>query len=152
MKEISFFLWNYKRNTDFEGNDFFLSGQAKFHISLLGELALCSRKVNPPEYSPYPSIKIEIEATISGMGVIAWTPSIASGRQAARWWNHTRDPSHTNETRSHVYGQACIAHGTGTEIRYQDPSALPWSKMATATTGKDVYTAIIPRQWWLDLV
>ena len=33
-------------------------------------------------------------------------------------------------------------HGTGTEIRYQDPSALPWSKMATATTGKDVYTAI----------
>ena len=43
-------------------------------------------------------------------------------------------------------------HGTGTEIRYQDPSALPWSKMATATTGKDVYTAIIPRQWWLDLV
>ena len=43
-------------------------------------------------------------------------------------------------------------HGTGTEIRYQDPSALPWSKMATATTGKDVYTAIIPAQWWLDLV
>ena len=43
-------------------------------------------------------------------------------------------------------------HGTGTEIRYQDPSALPWSKMATATTGKDVYTEIIPRQWWLDLV
>ena len=43
-------------------------------------------------------------------------------------------------------------HGTGTEIRYQDPSALPWSKMATATTGKDVYTAIIPGQWWLDLV
>ena len=33
-------------------------------------------------------------------------------------------------------------HGTGTEIRYQDPSALPRSKMATATTGKDVYTAI----------
>ena len=33
-------------------------------------------------------------------------------------------------------------HGTGTEIRYQDPSALPWSKMATATTGNDVYTAI----------
>ena len=33
-------------------------------------------------------------------------------------------------------------HGTGTEIRYQDPSALPWSKMATATAGKDVYTAI----------
>ena len=33
-------------------------------------------------------------------------------------------------------------HGTGTEIRNQDPSALPWSKMATATTGKDVYTAI----------
>ena len=33
-------------------------------------------------------------------------------------------------------------HGTETEIRYQDPSALPWSKMATATTGKDVYTAI----------
>ena len=32
-------------------------------------------------------------------------------------------------------------HGTGTEIRYQDPSVLPWSKMATATTGKDVYTA-----------
>ena len=46
----------------------------------------------------------------------------------------------------------CHWHGTGTEIRYQDPSALPWSKMATATTGKDVYTAIIPRQWWLDLV
>ena len=43
-------------------------------------------------------------------------------------------------------------HGTGTEIRYQDPSALPWSKMATATTGKDVYTEILPRQWWLDLV
>ena len=36
-----------------------------------------------------------------------------------------------------------IYHGTGTEIRYQDPSALPWSKMATATTGKDVYTAIL---------
>ena len=33
-------------------------------------------------------------------------------------------------------------HGTGTEVRYQDPSALPWSKMATATTGKDVYSAI----------
>ena len=33
-------------------------------------------------------------------------------------------------------------HGTGTEMRYQDPSALPWSKMATTTTGKDVYTAI----------
>ena len=33
-------------------------------------------------------------------------------------------------------------HGTGTEIRYQDPSALPWSKMATETTGKKVYTAI----------
>ena len=45
-----------------------------------------------------------------------------------------------------------MGHGTGTEIRYQDPSVLPWSKMATATTGKDVYTAIIPRQWWLDLV
>ena len=41
-------------------------------------------------------------------------------------------------------------HGTGTEIRYQDLSALPWSKMATATTGKDVYTAIILMQWWLD--
>ena len=40
--------------------------------------------------------------------------------------------------------EGVIAHGTGTEIRYQDPSALPWSKMATATTGKDVYTAIIP--------
>ena len=60
---------------------------------------------------------------------------------------------------SYIYG--CIEcgdyflykyHGTGTEICYQDPSALPWSKMATATTGKDVYTAIIPRQWWLDLV
>ena len=46
--------------------------------------------------------------------------------------------------------QAGYYHGT--EIRYQDPNALPWSKMATATTGKDVYTAIIPRQWWLDLV
>ena len=45
-----------------------------------------------------------------------------------------------------------INHATGTEIRYQDPSALPWSKMATATTGKDVYTAIVPRQQWLDLV
>ena len=33
-------------------------------------------------------------------------------------------------------------HDTGTEIRYQDPCTLPWSKMATATTGKDVYTAI----------
>ena len=43
-------------------------------------------------------------------------------------------------------------HGTGTEMRYQDPSALPRSKMATATTGKDVNTAIIPKQWWLDLV
>ena len=43
-------------------------------------------------------------------------------------------------------------HGTGTEIRYQDPSALPWSKMATAATGKDVNTAITPEQWWLDLV
>ena len=48
--------------------------------------------------------------------------------------------------------QAGMTHGAGTEIRYQDPSALPWSKMATATTGKDVYTAIIPGQWWLDLV
>ena len=42
-----------------------------------------------------------------------------------------------------VHGRICvILHGTGTEIRYQDPSALPWSKMATATAGKDVYTAI----------
>ena len=35
-----------------------------------------------------------------------------------------------------------IYHGTVTEIRYQDPSALPWSKMATATTCEDVYTVI----------
>ena len=40
-------------------------------------------------------------------------------------------------------------HGTGTEIRYQDPSALPWSKMAMATTGKDVYTAISTLSHWV---
>ena len=39
--------------------------------------------------------------------------------------------------------QNSSTHGTGTEIRYQDPSALPWSKMATATTGKDVYTVMV---------
>ena len=57
-----------------------------------------------------------------------------------------------NDKVNAVFGGGNNYHGTGTEIRYQDPSALPWSKMATATTGKDVYTAIIPRQWWLDLV
>ena len=41
--------------------------------------------------------------------------------------------------------QCCFVknHGTRTEIRYQDWSALPWSKMATATISKDVYTAFL---------
>ena len=56
-----------------------------------------------------------------------------------------------NDRRRYIV-MSSLFHGTGTEIRYQDPSALPWSKMATATTGKDVYTAIIPRQWPLHLV
>ena len=40
------------------------------------------------------------------------------------------------------YSLEFYTHGTGTEIRYQDSSALPRSKMVTATNGKDVYTAI----------
>ena len=54
-------------------------------------------------------------------------------------WCFTRDP----DTRAEECDMDRLQqHGTGTEIRYQDPSALPWSKMATATAGKDVYTAI----------
>ena len=33
-------------------------------------------------------------------------------------------------------------HGTGTEIRYHDPSSLPKSMMAKATTDSNVYTVI----------
>ena len=44
-------------------------------------------------------------------------------------------------------------HDTETEIGYIDPSSLPRSKIAKAATGKkDVYTASMPWQWWLDLV